>query len=50
MYALFGVSRVGGTFILGRFFRALKAKENPYITGKIRPMYALFCVTSGVEI
>lgn len=50
MYALFGVSRVGGTFTLGRFFRALKAKETPCITGKTRPIYALFGVTSGVEI
>ncbi len=50
MYALFSVIRVGGTFTLGRFFRALEAKENPYNTGKIRPIYALFCVTSNVEI
>jgi hypothetical protein len=49
MYALLSETRVGGTFTLGRFFRALKAKESPYITGKIRPMYALFCVTSGVK-
>lgn len=41
MYALFSVLQVGGTFTLGSFFRALKAKESPYITGKIRPIYTL---------
>lgn len=50
MYALFGVYRMGGTFTLGRIFRTLKAKETPCITGKTRPIYALFGVTSGVEI
>ena len=50
MYALFGVSRVGGTFTLGRIFRVLKANRTPYKWGEIRPIYALFCVTSSVEI
>ena len=50
MYALFGVSRVGGTFPLGRYFHASKAKGSPYKWGEIRPIYALFSVTSGVEI
>ena len=50
MYALFGVIRVGGTFTLGRYFHASKAKRNPYKWGEIRPIYALFCVISGVEI
>ena len=47
MYALFSVIRVGGTFTLGSFFRALKAKETPYITGKTRPIYALNVYTEG---
>ena len=50
MYALFGVSRVDGTFTLGRYFHASKAKRSPYKWGEIRPIYALFCVTSSVEI
>ena len=49
MYALFSVLQVGDTFTLGRIFRTLKAKETPCITGKTRPIYALFGVTSGVE-
>lgn len=49
MYALFSVLQVGGTFTLGRYFHASKAKRSPYKWGEIRPIDALFCVTSGVE-
>ena len=38
MYALFSVIRVGGTFTLGRYFHASKAKET-LINGE---KYALY--------